>query len=361
MSLHVADERLGKRIQMFAIVQYVLLVALLIIGLTLYVNQIPITSYLLVLPVGLLTFALYRLRHHPRAGIMLYLNILGWILGIAALDPLSGFISGATWTLFQIWPPIVTLVLRRGRTAVQVAALTILVMVGQALLIVNQIIPMVIMVPIFVFWYTLALHVLVMAILSTILSLISSAEMRSLQQAQQARAQLQTQLDHVHSLLHEKDQLNVRLARSLDDLRLRGEQLAREQQERSALSRAVQRLAAPVVPVLNGVVVVQMVGSFDPERMERLHTDLLNGIVRESAKVAVLDTTGIDLVDTAVARGLLDLAAAARLLGARVIVVGLRPELAQTIIGLGLDLGALETRADLQDGVRFAMTLVRSS
>jgi rsbT co-antagonist protein RsbR len=68
-----------------------------------------------------------------------------------------------------------------------------------------------------------------------------------------------------------------------------------------------------------------------------------------------MDVTGVPIVDTQTARVLLDAANAARMLGAQTVLVGLRPELAQTIVGLGLDLSGLTTRADLQSGVSYAM------
>jgi anti-anti-sigma factor len=98
-----------------------------------------------------------------------------------------------------------------------------------------------------------------------------------------------------------------------------------------------------------------LVGGIDSARAALLMDSLLGAIERQRARTVILDVTGVPLVDTHVAQVLLRAAAAARLLGAEPVLVGLRPELAQTIVGLGVDLSGLTTQADLQSGVRYAM------
>jgi anti-anti-sigma regulatory factor len=88
---------------------------------------------------------------------------------------------------------------------------------------------------------------------------------------------------------------------------------------------------------------------------------LLQAIEQRGAKTVILDVTGVPIIDTAVARALLQASASIQLLGAKAMMVGLRPELVQTIVGLGLDLSKLETHANLQSGIRAAMrTATRS-
>src|SRR5205085_915907 len=86
-----------------------------------------------------------------------------------------------------------------------------------------------------------------------------------------------------------------------------------------------------------------------------LISSLLQAIEQHRADFVIMDVTGVPIVDTQVATALLQAADAARLLGAQTILVGLRPELAQTIVGLGLDLSALATQADLRSGVVYAI------
>jgi rsbT co-antagonist protein RsbR len=104
-----------------------------------------------------------------------------------------------------------------------------------------------------------------------------------------------------------------------------------------------------------------LVGLIDEERAELLTSTLLAAIERERARCVIMDVTGVPLVDTAVAGALLQAGAAARLLGAETVLVGIRPELAQTIVSLGVSLDDLVTRNNLEAGLRYAMEQARSA
>jgi anti-anti-sigma regulatory factor/HAMP domain-containing protein len=123
---------------------------------------------------------------------------------------------------------------------------------------------------------------------------------------------------------------------------------------RQTLEKAIQELSSPVLPVLDGVLVMPLIGVIDSGRAALLVTALLSAIEQHGARIVLMDVTGVPLVDTQVARVLLQAADAARLLGAEPILVGIRPELAQTIVGLGLDLSGLRAQSDLQSGIRYA-------
>jgi anti-anti-sigma regulatory factor/HAMP domain-containing protein len=125
--------------------------------------------------------------------------------------------------------------------------------------------------------------------------------------------------------------------------------------ERELLSATVRELASPVMPVLEGILVMPLIGAIDSKRATLLMDSLLGAIERHRARIVIMDVTGVPLVDTQVAQTLMHAADAARLLGAKTILVGVRPELAQTIVGLGLDLRGLVTCADLQSGVGYAL------
>jgi anti-anti-sigma factor len=124
---------------------------------------------------------------------------------------------------------------------------------------------------------------------------------------------------------------------------------------REQLSATVRGLASPIIPVLDGLLVMPLVGVIDSQRAALLMETLLHGVERYRATMVILDVTGVPIIDTQVARTLLDAARAVKLLGTQTMLVGLRPELAQTIVGLGLDLTGLSTQADLQSGVTYAM------
>lgn len=121
---------------------------------------------------------------------------------------------------------------------------------------------------------------------------------------------------------------------------------------RDQLSETVRQLASPVLPLSDGVLVVPLIGAIDSERAQLLTRELLGAVERHKASHVLIDVTGVPVVDTQVARVLLDAASAVRLLGGTTALVGLRPELAQTIVGLGVDLSAVATYADLQAGLR---------
>ena len=105
------------------------------------------------------------------------------------------------------------------------------------------------------------------------------------------------------------------------------------------------------------MVVMPLVGTVDTRRAERVLETLLAGISERGATVAILDITGVGIVDTQVANALVHAAQAVKLLGAQVILTGIRPEVAQTLVGMGADLRSITTHGTLQSGI--AATLRR--
>ncbi len=123
--------------------------------------------------------------------------------------------------------------------------------------------------------------------------------------------------------------------------------------------RTISELSTPVIPLLEGILVMPLIGSVDTERAHRITEVVLEEVSRRRARVMIMDITGVPVVDTAVANALLRTAAAARLLGAETILVGITPAVAQTMIQLGVALEGLITRADLQSGVEYALRAMR--
>lgn len=111
----------------------------------------------------------------------------------------------------------------------------------------------------------------------------------------------------------------------------------------------IRALSVPVIPVSAQVLVMPLVGVLDNERLEAFQQEALRAVERSRATVLILDITGMVLVDQLVAQRLLDVVQAARLLGVRSWLVGIRPEVAQTLIDLSIDLSDLQTKASLQD------------
>jgi anti-anti-sigma factor len=129
-------------------------------------------------------------------------------------------------------------------------------------------------------------------------------------------------------------------------------QLEEEQQRRTQLTETVRALSLPLIPVMDGVLVLPLVGSFDQERADEFMRVLLHGIEREQARLVLLDVTGIPLLDTTGARRLMQGVQAAALLGARCVLVGVRPEIAQSLVVLGVSLDELGVAATLQQAVQ---------
>jgi anti-anti-sigma factor len=136
-------------------------------------------------------------------------------------------------------------------------------------------------------------------------------------------------------------------------------ELGKTMSERDQLITTSREVASPVLRVLDGILVMPLIGGIDTQRAETITAALLAAIEQHRAKIVIIDVTGVPLIDTQVAQTLLQVAGAARLLGTRTVLVGLRPELAQTIVGLNLNLTSLVTRADLQSGVTYAMQLIQ--
>ena len=114
-------------------------------------------------------------------------------------------------------------------------------------------------------------------------------------------------------------------------------------------------LSTPVIKLWDGIVAVPLIGTLDSERTQVVMESLLEAIVENEATVAIIDITGVPTVDTLVAQHLLKAVAAARLMGADCIISGIRPQIAQTIVHLGVDLGDVVTKATLADALRIAL------
>ncbi|MRG98333.1 PAS domain-containing protein [Polyangium spumosum] len=140
-----------------------------------------------------------------------------------------------------------------------------------------------------------------------------------------------------------------------DQKRQEEERLLLREQVIAAQEEALRELSTPLVPIADGVVAMPIVGSVDQARAERIMTTLLDGIGHHGAHAVILDVTGVRAVDTNVASAIVSAARAVRLLGARVVVTGVRPEVARTLIETGVDLEGIVMRGNLQSGIAIAM------
>ena len=135
-----------------------------------------------------------------------------------------------------------------------------------------------------------------------------------------------------------------------------------EQKEREATiseqSRAIMDISTPAIEVWDGILLMPLVGAVDTARANQVSATMLDSITADDIAVVILDLTGVPVVDTSVARHLLQTVSSARLLGAEVIVSGFGPESAQTLAQLGVDLSSLHTAGALKSAVRKAFALL---
>ncbi|MHC0039682.1 RsbT co-antagonist protein RsbRA [Pseudoneobacillus sp. C159] len=122
---------------------------------------------------------------------------------------------------------------------------------------------------------------------------------------------------------------------------------------------ALQELSAPLIPIFEGISVMPLIGTIDTERAKQIMENLLHGVVKHRAEVVLIDITGVPVVDTMVAHHIIQASEAVRLVGAKCMLVGIRPEIAQTIVNLGIDLNRFTTKSTLKKGIEAALEITK--
>jgi anti-anti-sigma factor len=150
---------------------------------------------------------------------------------------------------------------------------------------------------------------------------------------------------HLDEIQRQRDEIERAFRKVLDE--------QREQEHR--LRDAIRELSTPVIPIYEGILVLPLVGAIDSRRATEITEGLLEAIAQHQADVVILDITGVSVVDTSTANHLLMTTRAAGLLGSRVVLTGMSPEVAQSVVHLGVDLQGLVTFANLQAGLAFAL------
>jgi anti-anti-sigma factor len=193
-----------------------------------------------------------------------------------------------------------------------------------------------------------ATYILIVAVLGLCLDRFGS----SLRTALTDMMARERELERLRASLEETvDQRTTSLRQALEDVEQREARLAQTLTDLHASQQTIRELSAPVIPVLPGVLVAPLIGVLDSDRAAFLADNVLGMVERERARQVIFDITGVPIVDTQVAQVLIQTAAAVQLLGAQTLLVGIRPEVAQTIITLGLDFAAIPTYPNLQEAV----------
>jgi len=130
-----------------------------------------------------------------------------------------------------------------------------------------------------------------------------------------------------------------------------------EEKIRKQAHEILEMAAVPVVQVWDGILLVPLIGTLNSQRTQQLMDRLLNKVMETASPVALLDITGVPAIDTQTAQHLIETIAAVRLLGSEVVLTGVRPSIAQTLVHLGIDLSNVSTRSSLSAGLRTAFEL----
>jgi anti-anti-sigma regulatory factor len=164
-------------------------------------------------------------------------------------------------------------------------------------------------------------------------------------------AQEELQVAENERLLAERNLLAAEAARA----QLLEQQASMQQEMIAAQQRVLKELSTPIIPVLDQVIIMPLIGAVDSLRAKDLTRALLAGIQTYQAKVVILDITGVSIIDSGVANHLNKTIQTARLKGARTIVTGVSDAVAETIVELGIDWSDIETRRNLQSGLMSAL------
>ncbi|NWF81406.1 MAG: HAMP domain-containing protein [Chloroflexi bacterium] len=170
--------------------------------------------------------------------------------------------------------------------------------------------------------------------------------------------------DHMAEIIHQHTvELHTQFAIA-EEARREAEaahaQAARQLEIITAQQDMIREMSVPILPVSDRVLVMPLVGALDSGRIVEAQERALHAIDQWHAAHLILDVTGVPLIDTQVARGLVGIIQSANLIGAQAMLVGIRPEVAQTMVGLGIDLGTIVTFSTLQRGIEYTATLSSS-
>jgi len=168
---------------------------------------------------------------------------------------------------------------------------------------------------------------------------LANAELKVLNEELDRRVQMQTEA--LRKTLQELEQQTLHQDHLLKEI--------------AGQREVIRELSLPILPVGREVLVAPLIGALDQERMQQLQSQVLKRVERIHARLLILDVTGVPIIDTHVAQGLMNLVRGLRLLGANVALVGVRPEVAQTIVALGVHLRDVEVFSDLGSALQRAV------
>jgi rsbT co-antagonist protein RsbR len=156
----------------------------------------------------------------------------------------------------------------------------------------------------------------------------------------------------LHVFLSELAEAKRGLYRALEEMKASRDELQNKLVMIDQQRLTIRELSTPILDLWDGVLTLPMVGAIDTQRAMDMTEQLLRRVVETGARYVILDITGVEVVDTATADHLVKLTRAARLLGTRCILTGIGPNVARTLVGMGVELGELQTLRTLREGLR---------
>lgn len=284
---------------------------------------------------GLVTFA----------ALLLITCVIGALLGTAVASPLASSLA----PFYYILPLLIAGITLRP-WAIGITFLACLISLG-LLLPLRAAAPLVAL-PFSVAVFHGALLCGMTAMTSVLGAMSTVRALRAAQVAQAAAEAATTQIAQANAALDARvAERTAALASALSTQAAQAQALQAALDAQRALDAVIDDLSLPIIPIQKGVLIAPLIGTLDSQRTSKLLGDVLAQIEQHHARALLLDVTGVPIIDSHVGQALLHTATAARLLGAQVIVVGIRPEVAQALVGLGIDLAMLQPHATLLQGL----------
>lgn len=347
----LSPEEYTRRLRLFRTlltVQVITTVALVLSGIMDSLDTV--LALVLVVALGLVTILFSLLgfhwakRSHIHGGVLLMLAGLMLCLGYFVLF----YGTRGTLPFFFVWPIMVGAILLEPALAILVTTLVALFYGTASFLELFQVWAIPFHFPErFAFWHVpeetvvvlnyiaATLEVIIIYYAATFLSWITSRSLRQeVERSQQQAAEVERYRAELEKKVFELSQTTEQLEASL---------------------REIREIGSPVLPIFEGVLLVPLIGTIDSERAQLVMERVLHQVTKRRARAVLLDITAVSMVDTAVANALLQTARGVRLLGAVPVLVGVRAEVAETIVALDVDLEGIATRAGLQEGLEYAL------
>ncbi len=328
-------KELATRIALLALIETVVFLFIMLFGLLLLQENFKTILTLSFVACTVLSGLMYALRSSRYAELALYTNLVGIAILIALIEPLSGAISGATWVLYQLWPPIATLVMRRPRASLILAAVTIVLFVVTGLLPTLGIIAVRLSTARETLLIEWGLHTIILIGMTSAITLIGMRERQALDTALHTQEQFETQariLVHTNKALEKTNNI-----------------LFHKNAEQDRMRTLISMLETPTITLADGVLFAPVVGTLDQHRAQTFTNKLLREVHQRHIRRVLLDLTGVSTIDAPVAQALIQMTEALRLLGCSITITGISAQVATTITELDINLDSITTARSPQE------------